>query len=409
MLARTKNAFLDFKYEFAIIAMLCIPAIRNFECLKSMIDGFYPFYLVDFSMGINSRMLVGSVVSLLTDHPTEEWLNWFARIVLFLGMLLTAVVLGRVIRATKAEDRNILYVFILMFTFGTLTLDTFFYYMGFLDIHMYIIALLGICFANNRYLRWLIPVLCVAGVFVNYVFIISYFPIVLLIVLHLAERKEDKKTDVLIFVLSIVLTLASTYYCVFLGKYTMNITFDELWELIEKKSGIEFDFRYVRYFDYYLFGNDVVEAEIGVELSELSNFEFVIALAKTLIDKGTDFENLIMIFIVAIPVLVMFLVLWILCVKSAERKSRKFIYICFMLSELLIIPCCLLSTDTIRWVSSGVISQFAFCFYMFYDGDKSFGEAANKFKNFFIKNKLALIALLLFYMLSPQFSVVAKH
>ena len=93
------------KYELGIFVLLCIQALMNLNEIKNMLLDFYSYYLVDFSMGKTSRLLIGSIVSLLTDKPTAAWIHGFAVVVLFLTLLATALIIGKVIKSASDEMR----------------------------------------------------------------------------------------------------------------------------------------------------------------------------------------------------------------------------------------------------------------------------------------------------------------
>lgn len=401
MKTKALNFANKFKYELGIFVLLCLQALLNFNDLKGISDMFLSHYLVDFSMGKTSRLFVGSIVNILTDNPTEEWLNWFARIVLLLTLILTAAVLGRVVRKTKDEMKLPVYAFLLFFATGSFTMHGFSCFFGMLDVHMFIFAVIAVVFAQNRYLRWLVPVLCVVGVLVNYVFTISYFPIVILVILYLADRHEKKAADIFIFCITVIITLVLTFFFAFEGKNTMTVTFDEMWSIMEQKLGAELSFEQVEYFNLYLFGDDTASSIVG-DISQFTPIEFVTTLVKYLYGYEINLSGVLTIALIAVPIMAVFCLIWIMCIRREKKKSRRFVYACFMLSMLFIPVCCLLSTDLIRWISAGVLTQFGLCFYMFYAHDEAFEKTVEKFKKFFTENKIAFIALFVAYAFTRQ-------
>ncbi len=405
---RTKAAdiFERCKYELGVFALLCIQVLFNIEELKGMLRSFYVYYLVDFSMGKTSRLLIGSIVSLFTDKPTEAWINSFARIVLFLTLLLTAVVIGHFVKAAKNEMKMPVYAFILFFVSGSFTLYGFSKFFGMLDIYMYIFALLAIVFAQNKYLRWLTPLLCAAGVFVNYSFTISYFPIVILVILYLAESKEKKAADIILFCITVIVTVALTFYCAFIGNETMVVSFDELWQRANEKAGYKIGYDFVEYFKLYLY-NDAVAAKITFEkpLPEYSPIDFVITMAKYMLVYENNLSGLVTLAIAVLPVIAMFWIIWIMSIRNTKNKSRRFVYACFMLSTFFIPISVILSTDPIRWIAAGVINQFLLCFYMFYKHDEPFEAVMNKMKSFFSNNKFVLVLMFAFYAFSIRYNL----
>ncbi len=406
MKEKISGILLKCKYELGIFIMLIIHSLIHFRYYNGMPRYFLPQYLVDFSMGINSRLWVGSIVSLLTDHPTENWINWFSRIILLLGLLMTAVVLGRVVRLTKKEERLVLFGFILFFCSGSLTVACFSKYSGLLDIHMYILTIVAVFIVRHKYFRWLVPLLCVAGVFVNYAYTISYFPLVVLTILYLADRDEKKAGNIALFSVTVITVLVVTFYCVFLGKNYMNVTFDELWTIVEQKCGREFEYMDIRYFSLYLFGIDPIRV-VDKDVSTAQPLEFIQILSQTLYESTSDHSNITTLVVITVPVVLAFWFIWINCIRSTQSKSRKFVYLCFMLSTLFIPICCLLSTDFIRWIASGIIVQFALCFNMFTLRDEPFEKAAEKLKSFFTENKIVFWVIYIIYSLIWETPLVA--
>ena len=398
MADKLKSFAQRWKYEAAVFLLTMLPVFFNINKLSRVHPMYVPYYLFDFSMGINSRMWVGSVVKLLNRHPTEEWLRIFALIIFLLGMVLTAVALGAVVKKTKSENRLAVFVFILFFVTGSYTLSLFSRFFAMLDIHMYILALVSVVFITNKHLRWFVPVLCVIGVFVNYVFVMSYFPFVLLALLYFADKSEKKGGIIALFILTVLSVIVSTFYCVFEATDHMFMTFEEAINVMENKIGHAFTKEQNEYALFYLFGaNEDFEGVYGIKVSELSAVQFVGYFIKYILENRVNGYGALIILISALPVLAIFCTIWVMCIGRSEKKSRKFVYICNILSVVCIPVCCILSTDFVRWIASGVMCQFAMCFLMFYCKDEAFDKTIEKLRGFFSRNKLVLILMFFVY------------
>ena len=96
--------FLKIKYELVLFLMLLVQACFNLDFVNGMDRNFLLYYLVDFSMGKTSRLLIGSLVNLLTDNPTKVWINCFAGVVLLLTFIFTSVILIFGHNYTKQSD-----------------------------------------------------------------------------------------------------------------------------------------------------------------------------------------------------------------------------------------------------------------------------------------------------------------
>lgn len=398
MADKLKSFAQRWKYEAAIFLLTMIPVIFNSNKLTHVHPMYVPYYLFDFSMGINSRMWVGSVVNLLNPHPSEEWLKIFALIILILGMLLTAIALGAVVKKAKSENRLTVFVFILFFVTGAYTISLFSRFFAMLDIHMYILALVSVLFLTNKYLRWFVPVLCVIGVFVNYVFVMSYFPFVLLALLYFADKSEKKGGMIFLFIITVVSVMIPTNYCVFEATDHMFITFEEALKIMEDKIGHTLTGEQNEYALGYLFGsNDFIEETYNLKISELSPVQFIYYFIKYILENRVNGYGALILLISALPVLSVFCTIWVMCIRRSEKKSRRFVYICNILSIVCIPVCCILSTDFVRWIASGVMCQFAMCFLMFYCADEAFDKTIEKIRGFFSKNKLVLILMFFVY------------
>ena len=396
------------KNEAVIFLMTMITVLINIDKLSGIHHMFVTYYLPDFSMGFNSRILVGSLVNLLNPHPTEEWLRNFAIVFLVAGMFLTAIVLGRVVKNTNDDNKLSVWVFILFFVSGPLTISLFSRFFGMLDIHIYILTIIAVVFAGNKYLRWLVPVLCIAALLVNYVFTISYFIIVLLAMLYYADRNEKKAGDIAVFVITVVSVIGLTYYCAFEAHKHMFMTYEEAVALIEAKIGHAFTEREREYLSLYLFGvHSESEQLYGFDLEKTTTVQFIYYFVKFLLENRTDTAGFFSLALVTVPIILVFWTIWIMCIKNTEKKGTRFVYLCAILSVLFIPLCCLLSTDYSRWIGAVIMCQFGMCFLMFYVRDEAFDKTVGKLRAIFSGNKIILIVIYLVYLSSAYIKLAA--
>lgn len=398
MVNKLKSFALRWKYEAIIFVLTMLPVFFNFNKLSYVHRMYVPYYLYDFSMGFNSRMWVGSLVKILTSHPTEEWIKGFATVMLILGVILTAIVLGKAVKNAAGENRFTMLVFVLFFISGSLTISIFSRFFAMLDIHMYIIALVSVAFSQNKYLRWFVPALCVAGVLVNFVFTISYFPVVILALLYNADKNEKKLWHIVLFILTVVSVLGVTAYTVFAASGNMAVTPEEAIRMMENKIGHSLTAEQNKYAELYLFGQNESASDLfGKPLSDMTPLEYVSNYFRYFVETSFSMHGIFNLALITLPVVAAFWALWISCIRRAERKSTKFVYSCYILSTLFIPLACLLSTDLVRWVAAGIISQFALCFLMFGLRDSAFEETIRKIRELCSKNKIIPFVLYVLY------------
>lgn len=387
------NVISKFKYELAAFLLLCVQAFVDSDLLRGMDPGFYGYYLADFSMGKTSRLLIGSFVNLLTDNPTVEWINGFAAVILVLTYIFTALLIGKVIKSTDSQLRPCVVIFSLFAVSGAFGVYTFSKFFGLTDIYMYLFTVLSVVAVRNRMFKWLIPLFCIGGVLINYVYTIAYFPLIAAVLLYLIFTQEKKAGNIILFVAVCAVSVLLMFYCAFIGKETATFTFEEMQSIMESKLGEELTYDQIHYYDYYLYGSHQNEELYGVNMQGMTPVEFIGALLWYLSEVGYNFRGMITVTLSALPVFIGFWVLWFRCIREAETKPRKFIYLCFMLVPLFTVLCCVLSTDMTRWAASGTIVQFGLCMFMFAVKDKPFEKVMLKFKEL-IKGRGVIVAVI---------------
>lgn len=396
--------FSDYKYSLIIFAALSIQAIMNLTPMRGVGEYLYVYYLVDFSMGKTSRLLIGTIVNWLTDSPDIDWINRFVLIFIFVTLFLSAILAGRIISGVKEELRPHALIFALFLVSGPFAFANFTKFVGFLDIFMFLVALIAIAFLYNRYLQWLVPALCVIGVFIHQGFVLSFFPLVILASFYLTfvqERKNERKA---VFVLTAVFTAASLLYCVLYGTDTVTIPFEKMCEIVEKRGSREFSDTALFNLGFFFYNHVPSAVELSTEqYADLSLWETFLELFKfTNITYLKNLRGLISIMSLALFVFAMFWIIWIRCIKNTEKKGKKFVYACFMLSTLIVPLYSLIAVDYIRWIQGGVLTQFGLIFFMFFMKDEPFEKAVAEIGEFFKNKKLFLVLMYLVYALAVQ-------
>ena len=397
MKTKAAKIFSSIKYELCIFILLAVQAVINLSKAYGVGEYLRLYYLVDFSMGKTSRLLVGSLVKLLNPDPSPEWITGFAVIVVFAVLVFATVLIGKVIRSTAAEQKPQLFALVIFFITGIFTFSGFSAFLGVLDIWMFIVALLAIVCASNKYLRWLVPVFCAVGVFVHNGFAITYFPLVVLFVLYLAATSEKKGANIIVFVLSCLVTVALSLFVTMKGAGTVTVSEQEIYEALRYRGGYTYEDHGIGYILFFLL--DIPPAYTGVTtemVAEASLYErFLMMSSQMWSDVSWGYTFAILIF--GVSVISAFWIIWIKCIKCTEDKSRRFVYACVMLSVLAIPVGALVAYDFIRWFQAGIITQFAFCLFMFYMKDEPFEKAMQQIRDFFSDKKLLLALVFIVY------------
>lgn len=403
MKTKAAKIFSCCKYELIIFIVLAVQALAELFPFNGVGEFTSVYYLADYSMGKASRLLVGSVFNLFTDNTTMENINTFALVVLFLTLLMVAVIVGRVVRNTEAELRPQLYLMILFFVSGSFTFAFFSKVLGLLDIYMFIAAVLAVVCSFRKVTRWLVPVICAIGVLIHNIFIVSYFPFVILTLFYFLIKENKKIMNSILLLASVAVTVGLTVYFTAYSADNMAVTFEEFCEIIRQKSSEEISDAGLYGIGFHLFniagdnfGGYTAGASVDMSFFDLVKNIMAYMFAEISLKKAAS------VIVISLLIFAVFWIIWIKCMKNTDSKGKKLIYLAFTLSSLMVFCGFVVTTDYIRWVQAFLLSQFGFAFMMFCVKDEPFAATMQQLRGYF-KNKKFLLALIyMVYVLSVQ-------
>ncbi len=322
--------------------------------------GLYSLFLGDFSIGICSRFLIGSIISIFKDVITREWLVSFLRVFTFSVFLITAHYLGSTF--TKAEKD---YKISLMFFAGlfiacpfSITVyagDIF----GFIDVFCMLVLLMTAYFAENKILIWSLPVLMVAGVFIHDSFITGYMAPCLGIIAYTVTEKYGKKLwTSAVFIMSSLAGILTSIYSVCFSRKTLKMNADEVLSYLAKKGNTTVA-DVSGYIEDVVMWIDVHKAAPeGMERNAISNIYYMVKVAV----ESLSLKDLLS-FISIIPITALILFVWIKAIKGCPTFREKLPYILFMLTPVPQIISLFMSNDFTRFLSTIVITQILYLFF----------------------------------------------
>jgi len=412
MKAKAVNFFSAIKYQLITFFILAAQAIFVMDPLYFRGVGEYMtvYYLVDLSMLKSSRTWVGTIVSLLTDHPTQAWINGFAVVILFIAIFIASFLVGKIIKNVEDGIRPQAIVAALFLVTGTFTFHTFSRHLGFLDIHLFIIALVSVVFLNNKILRWFVPALCVAGFLTHQMFAVMYFPLVILVALYLMLcTKDGRFSKSAVFVVSAAVLATVTIWGLSNGPDTNIYTPEQMLEIIEAKGMRTYSkeaFENMRWQFFYIPTSDVADIYPLEELENYSLWEYVLGWLKyTNVVRGFSVNDFLSIFSFVGAFSLALWSIWIMCIRNTESKLKKFVFVCFMLAVLAAPVGCIIAVDYIRWCQAAVLCQFGFLFFMFYIKDEAFRQTMAQLGAFFKDKKMLLVIAFLVYIMTVQYDL----
>ena len=393
MKTKAAKIFSSIKYELCIFIVLAVQAIYKLYPDFSVGEYTRLYYLIDYSMGKTSRLLVGSIVKLFNPDPTPEWIAGFCMIVLGFTLLLSAVVIGKVIKCSDSEIKVQTLVLALFAVTGIFTFSNFSVYLGILDIWMFVVALVALLCLGNKYLQWLVPVLCAVGVFIHNGFAITYFPLIALAAFYLAITKEKKIATSLVFIISCAVAVVATLWVSVKGAGTAAMTYEQLVEALRFRGGYTYTDFGINNIAFYLL--DIPPESTGVTPEMVAGAS---ALERMKLMAGVNLADISLTHTISLcifggAVIAAFWAVWVMCMKNTESKVRRFVYLCFMLSVFTIPLGMLVAQDFIRWFQSAIITQFAVAMLMVVTKDEPFKKTVQQLSYYF-KDKTVLLAII---------------
>ncbi|MEE1011322.1 MAG: hypothetical protein U0L11_04720 [Acutalibacteraceae bacterium] len=406
MKTKALNFFSAVKYQLILFVLMAGQAIITMFQSEGVGPHLSIYYLVDLSMIKASRTWVGTLASILTDHPTQEWISKFAVVIVFLMIFIVSVAAGKVIKNVEKEIKPQIFVVALFLITGTFTFYPFYRYLGMVDIHMCIIAVVSLVFLNNKILRWLVPVLCAAGFFVHQVFVITYFPLIVFAALYIMLcTKGGKVLKSALFLSVFGVTLAVFVWGVLYGTDT-NIfaTPEEMIKAVEEKGKITLSEGALINLNMQYFYAPPEEVGLTAEqVNNMSLWELFLGWARyTNVIRAFSPNDILSIFSFVTVVCGFFWAIWIKSMKNTDSKSKRFVFFCFMMSVLGAPLSCIIAPDYIRWCQAIILVQFGFVFFMFSVKDEAFEKTMVQAGEFFKNKKILLVIAFFVYIMTVQ-------
>lgn len=345
---------------FAVICLLCyLNGYRIFSSDMSVTGLFHCLYVGDFSIGISSRLLIGSILSLFTDTITAESIDIFARVFLLLSFILQSALTAFVLKKGLKEKNIFIVILSCIFIVNPMTVFAYTLFFGVLDLYNYVVFIIAvmILMKGKSYFQFAIPLLSVAGLLIHYSYFLAFFPSVFVFGLYRAVNSEGKelKREATVLTVNSAVSVGGFLYLTILAKKFLFMNAEEMIEYVVSKTDTTV-FVYEDYLNYYLF--DIFK---GTQMEDTaSSLSALININRELTDTGVLIRYLLFI----APVLIIF---WTVFAVGAKREKGKgklpFIAACAM--PLALVPELILSSDTWRWVSGTVICMF-FVLFGFY-------------------------------------------
>lgn len=396
MSEKIKQAYNNHKcalFIFVFIVVYNFLIVRKFNiCMVDEIT--YTYHLVNFSVGFCTKILPGALFDFISPSTDVVAVNIYFNIIYHIFLIVLALVVEKFIHSFDTENRFNAFLLVMFFVCGPATLSIHTYQFGMLDTYWLFFAVLLVIFVQNKYLKWLVPILFVAAILIHVSVIVAFLPFFFLVLLFECSNTEEKrKGNIVIFAICTITTLIALAYFVVCEGDNILLSVEEFREFLDSRNKSEWE-TYTTYYEYALYKLDSID-DVNEDFSQVLLVEsggaianFVNSVWAQIYYIAQSFSvnyDLLILWIhnvvITLPVIIFLYKYIIACVKkSTTNRFKKFVLCCSLaLFPLVFLASSLFSPDINRWYGHNFISLFGFAMYVMYKNN--FDNTHSVFKN----------------------------
>ncbi len=365
---------------------------------RSVTNTVFTYHLVDFKLGFCSKILPGALFNLFFKQPTIKNVTVFETVLLLVSFAALSFLTAKVVTSAKdRKTRRALTVIAFFFFAGPCSFCVYAWDLGSLNSYWFYLALIFMFFVENKYLKFVAPVLLFLMMMVHYAVIISYVAFACMILLYKAACAEDKKEKsayAAILVISSVVSLAAFFCFIKNDSINIRLPLEEFRAELVKRAGPEAERVDTHYYDMAFYRDYVTSSvEIGRQygyigkglipeikwnlpapLLSLINLAFSQIYIAFHIDGSVVEKAFKAPYVIALcmPLIIFIYSFWIKMIKAESSKLKKFCYFLGMAHyPFSVIIGLLNSTDIMRWFAPAFIILTAYFFYAVYKEDRA--------------------------------------
>lgn len=384
-----------------VTAVLCFAAICGICYMQEemifaddfkMQGIFHCLYVGDFSIGISSRLLIGSLLSLFTETLSADVIDGFAKVFLYLSFILQAFFAAVVIRKALREKNNYMLIIAAVFVVCPVTVCAYTMFFGVLDLYNYVlfIAAMIILIKGKSNLQLLIPLISAAGLLIHYSYFFAFFPALFVMGLYRAVSCEKKQLgkEAAALGLNTAVSVGGFFFLTLIAKNFMVMTPEQMLEHVHSKAD-KTVMIYDDYLMYYIY--DIFK---GTQMTDsASSLSALININGELRKPVATLQYLLFISLIAL----IFWTVMIILAKKEKDVKKKLPYIAACVMPFALVPELILSSDTWRWIASTTYCLFYVLFALYLMNPPVLSELSEKMKKMKPAGKTVISVILLAY------------
>jgi len=381
-----KKSFISkYKYELTFFTVFMFEFLLKIPRIDEMVGWRTTQYVVNYKeYGLVEMGLIGSIFRMFTDYITPTMVYIFELIGVLLLSVTIAVFLGKMIRNSSEEIKFAVMMIVLLYVISPLSLTKFFSSRnyGIFDVFLMLIAFWIALLAIRRKNLWLLFPLSMIALMIHHVFALTYYMFVFgALMYYVFENKFEKKTT-LFSVITVGISVIVTLYFQFFREVSTYTSTEEAVAAAKENSGLLIEYEVLsRLFD---------------PVDEYINKWSITGLYGKTMDIFD--RSLALLFTLALlsPMVVLFVAVWVKCVRRSVEKNEKIFYLFCLLSPLFSVVLFISAIDWDRWMMGILTAQMSFIFFLIHKKNETFYSVIRDVSSFLQSHKALCIAYLVF-------------
>ena len=357
-----KEWFVEFsKQYYGVFIIMCYLLRLHDLCIRGPENSITAYevsgYLMNYSDGFGSRMLVGTILQAIYGGKiSKENIFYTNYAILLLDCVIISIFLGKLITSQSNKNRKILVMFLVVLFFSLPSTSIWCgKFIGRLDIYMLLCALLSIWIISCRRLAavryFLVSIVSLIAVLIHQGYIFTYFITVFIALVWDLMKSQYSKGKVIAYAGIVMLPTALLFLYVQLFSQIQYNTIEEIHNVCVMRTDDNFSDNMFKM--EYLWSNQENLLELGFQ--NFAGYWYMILVR----------------WIALVPMWVILFLFWKRIFGLVEKR-RKIAFVLIHLSFLAYVPIFLLAVDYGRWQTALLISVMANIFLGIYHKDDAF-------------------------------------
>lgn len=371
-----KKVFTKTKYEACILFFLLMQLIVFAPTKDGMPVWQLLTYLGDYSHGFMPRAFIGEIISWFTNSVSLDVLFNLSFTVCVLLSVAAALLGGYLIK--NAENKTAVTAIIAVMVSSPIFMPLMASWLGITDIYLILLTFIAFVFNENKFLRYLIPVIALVCTAIHHAYLFLYMvPIAIALLYDFFKNKKYIRDGILCGVTYVSL--------ITLGLVTLKTrsasgfaSVDEMTDFMISKADFPLTEEWLQ---------QVVPNEYFTEVGYIQDN----------VTSTMTASNLLGIVLIFTPLFVAFAYGWIKSIKQSEDRSEKFVLLLCLIHPLSTVPAYIFGLNWNRWTSAIITSQCILYLFMLYRKNKSVSDAVASVTEFFKKHFILVVFYLIYF------------